>query len=456
VRLVDHFWHAVGFSTQQARNDGALHLAIGAGQKTWVKPVMARLIRTENAGNSTSNTLKNYKQANWICKKCIYIGRWPEIAEQTIYVFAKGNVTITRDLGGGSPVQSDVIGNALNGDAFSWQNPSDLSLTFSGAMTAITFEDSDGILSDDPFSGSTVTDQFLTQPVTINGTTYTPSTGTVRWANPQPVNVENEYEVTLFDDNGVAYRMVGVSITQGYSTQVVGVTFDGASPPSGTTLRYIQGVSSYGGTGQTVVVPDATVCFLAGTLIETPAGPLPIEDLKAGMCVLTLDRSEKPIRWIGQSLVCGLGILAPICIKSGVLGNTRDLYLSPNHRILLRSSTAELSFGHHDVLVPVKALVDGMNVVRMPMLKASYLHLLLDEHDMVFSEGIATESLFTGAGTTNILAASALAELNEIFPHFQQSLQHISHLDLTMSEARYLMKSASKGDVKSIEKRAIA
>ena len=73
-----------------------------------------------------------------------------------------------------------------------------------------------------------------------------------------------------------------------------------------------------------------------------------------------------------------------------------------------------------------------------------------------FSEGIATESLFTGAGTTNILAASALAELNEIFPHFQQSLQHISHLDLTMSEARYLMKSVSHGDLKSIEVRAIA
>ncbi|WP_339762514.1 Hint domain-containing protein [uncultured Sulfitobacter sp.] len=373
------------------------------------------------------------------------------MAERTIYVFAKSDVAITRDSGGGQPVAGDLIGASLNGDAFSWQSPTDLSFTFSGSMTAITFEDTDGILRDDPFADSTVTDQFLTEPVTINGTTYEPSTGTVRWDNPQPVNVENEYEVTLFDDNGTVYHMVGISITQGYSTQVVGVAFNGATPPPGTTLHYIQTVSTYSATGQTMTVPEATVCFLAGTLIETPAGPLPIEGLKAGMEVLTLSGTARPIRWIGQSSVCGLGKLAPICIKSGVLGNTRDLYMSPNHRVLVRSSKAELSFGQCDVLVPAKAFVDGVNVVRVPMPKASYLHILLDEHDMVFSEGIATESLFSGSVAVGVLAADALAELEEIFPHFQHSQQRSSHLALTMSEARYLIESGSHGDVHSVE-----
>ncbi|MCF3593150.1 Hint domain-containing protein [Rhodobacteraceae bacterium LMO-12] len=372
------------------------------------------------------------------------------MAERTIYIFAKSDVTITRDLDGDPPRHGDVIGHALNGNAFGWENPSDLSLTFSGSMTAITFEDSDGILQDDPFSGSTVVDQFLTEPVTINGTTYTPSTETTRWQDPPPVNVENEYEVTLFDDEGTAYRMVGVSITQGYSTEVVGVMFDGPAPPPGTTLHYIQGVSSYGGTGQTVPIPDEVVCFLEGTLIETPSGPCPIEHLTAGDRVLTLNHGEQPIRWLGQSAVCGLGKLAPICIEAGVLDNRRDLYLSPNHRVLLRSSLAELSFGQREVLVPAKALVDGVTVKRVPMPRATYLHLLLDEHEMVFSEGIATESLFTGAVTKDILADQALAELNEIFPQFQQSRQITSHMGLTLTESRYLMQRQTSGDLRPV------
>jgi len=358
------------------------------------------------------------------------------MAEQTIFVFAKSDIAITREIDGNPPHQGDVIGNALNGDAFSWENPSDLSLTFSGPMTGITFDDSDGTLQDDPFSGSTVEDQLLTEAVTINGNTYTPSASTTRWENPSPVNVENEYEVTLFDDDGTAYRMVGVSITEGYSTDVVGVTFDGAAPPPGTTLNYIQGVSSYSGTGQTVTVPDEAVCFLKGTLIETAHGPCAVEDLERGMGVLTLNHGEQTIRWIGQSLVCGLGHLAPICIKSGVLDNTRDLYLSPNHRVLLKSSLAELSFGQREVLVPAKALVDDVTVIRKPIRKASYWHLLLDEHDMVFSEGIATESLFTGAVAMDVLAQQAQNELYEIFPQFQQSQQTTSHMGLTMSGRR--------------------
>ena len=76
------------------------------------------------------------------------------------------------------------------------------------------------ILTDDPFSGFSVVDQFLTQPVTIDAET-------IRWKTPSPVNVENEYEVTLFDDAGTAYRMVGVSIAQGHSTKMVGVNSQG-------------------------------------------------------------------------------------------------------------------------------------------------------------------------------------------------------------------------------------
>lgn len=359
------------------------------------------------------------------------------MAEQTINIISANNVSVIRDHGN-KPIDSSILNEAQNGDAFSWRVPHDLSFTFSSTTTAISFDDADGVLGDDPYSGSNVVDQRLTQSVTVDGKTYTPNMETVRWKTPAPVTVENEYEVTLYDDAGNQYRMVGVSITQGYSIQVVGVTFDGAFPPPGTTLHYIQGVSTYAGTGQTLTIPSAPVCFLAGTLIETPDGPRTIETLSAGMQVLTLDGGAQDIRWIGRNAVCGLGKLAPICIRAGALDNRRDLFVSPNHRILLRSGMAELSFGEGDVLVPAKALVNGTTIVRMPMRRADYLHLMLEEHDLVFSEGIATETLFAGTVTLSVLGAEAMAELNLIFPDFRDTHHSTSHMGLTLHEAHYL------------------
>lgn len=368
------------------------------------------------------------------------------MSERTIYIFAKDDVTITRD-SNGQPVQNDVIARALNGDAFSWERPSDLSLTFSGTRVALTFDDSDGILSDDPFSGSTVTDQQLTQPVTINGVTYTPSAETTRWKDPPPVNVENEYEVTLFDDDGTAYRMVGVSITQGYSTSVVGVMFDGAQPPPGTTLHYIQGVSSYGGTGQSVPIPDGVICFLPGTRIDTPSGPRAIETLAPGDPVLTMDHGAQPVRWIGRSMVCGLGHMAPIRIRAGVLGNRRDLLVSPNHRVLLRTPKADLLFGHREVLVPAKALIDGVSVDRVPLPSAAYMHLMLDAHELVFSEGIATETLFAGAMAMDVLNHAARADLRARCPDAESMMQRLTRPTLSLMEGRLLAGSPGCGVV---------
>lgn len=370
--------------------------------------------------------------------------------EQTIYVFAKTAVTITR-VNGSSTNQSDVIGNALNGNAFSWENPHNLALTFGSSTTAITFDDADGVLSDDPFSGATVTDQRLTAPVTINGTTYSPSPGTIRWASPASVNVENEYEVTLFDSAGAVFRMVGVSITQGYTTTVVGVMFDGPAPAPGTTLYYRQGVSTYGGSSQTVTIPPPVTCFLAGTLIETPRGPGPIEDLRPGGRVLTLDSGYRTIRWIGRSQVDGTRDLAPVRIAAGALGNRRDLFVSPNHRMLLRSAAAELNFASRDVLVAAKFLVNGTTLHPAPRRKARYLHLLLDRHELVFAEGLASETLFTGPAALEALGPAARQELSSVVLKHGPVPQCLSRPSLTRSEAAVLGRCMSPADGVTID-----
>lgn len=363
------------------------------------------------------------------------------MAQTTIHVFDKTAMNITTS-SGGAPRNGDVIGNAQYGDAFSWENPSNVTFTFPTDTVAITFEDGDGVLSDDPYARANVTDQMLTEPVTVGGSTYTPSNSTIRWQNPAPVTVENEYEVTLYDDDGTAYRMVGVSITQGYTTNVVGVMFDGPAPPPGVPLTYVQGTSSYSGSNQSAPIPNNVPCFLAGTLIDTPDGPRRIETLRIGDLVMTLDHAAQPIRWIGQSLVPATGALAPIRIAQGRFGNRRALFVSPNHRILVKAAEAELFFGCPDVLIAAKHLVDGKTVRRAPRAKARYLHLALEGHQIVFSEGIGSESLHTGPHVMATLTPAARAELHAIFPEIARAPQRLARRSLTAAESRVLLSRA--------------
>lgn len=378
------------------------------------------------------------------------------MAEQTIYVYATAGVSITH--ADGSPTRnSDLINSAQYGNSFSWENPNDLAFTFTGTPVAVTFEDSDGILEDNPYAGSTVTDQLLTAPVTIGGNTYTPSASAVRWQGA--VNVENEFQVSLYDDAGNSYNMIGVTITEGYSSTVVGVSFIGSAPPPGTTLYYVRGESSFdasGGADPVEIADIAAPCFLAGTLIDVASGTKRVERLRPGDLVHTLDNGLQPLRWVGHSTVPGLGSLAPIRIRPGVLGNRRALNVSPNHRILIRAAVAEYYYGHTDVLVPAKALVDERDVRTVPTETAHYVHLLFPCHEMVFAEGLASESLFTGSMALNAFSAASRAELTALVGETEMKSMRLNRPALSVSEARALLNLARAGQDATRGNRAAA
>lgn len=133
----------------------------------------------------------------------------------------------------------------------------------------------------------------------------------------------------------------------------------------------------------------AVVCFTPGTLIATPRGPRLVESLMPGDLVQTRDNGAQPVQWVFGRAVAGTGRNAPVCIRAGVLGNRRDLLLSPQHRVLVDDMGEES-------LVPVKALVDGRGIVTRPMRTARYLHLLTQGHQVLSAEGAAVESLLPG------------------------------------------------------------
>jgi hypothetical protein len=159
------------------------------------------------------------------------------------------------------------------------------------------------------------------------------------------------------------------------------------------------------------------ICFTPGTRILTAAGERPIETLVPGDLVVTRDNGPRPVRWIGVSTVPGTGDFAPIAIApTRLAGARRPLLVSPQHRVLHFGFEAELLFGTPEVLVAARHLVDGGDVQISPRPRVTYIHLMLDRHEVIYAEGAATESFFAGDIGLTAITPRARAELFDRFP----------------------------------------
>lgn len=174
--------------------------------------------------------------------------------------------------------------------------------------------------------------------------------------------------------------------------------------------------SSNGQTDVGFVTINSVPCFVAGTLIRTPSGEVAVETLQPGDLVITQDEGAQPLRWIGQRQVAAEGNFAPIRIAANTFGRHRELLLSPLHRVLIRDSLAELLFGEREVLIAARDLVNDRSVRRAEGGMVDYVHILFDRHQVVFSEGLATESFLPGPQTTQSFETEIIAEICALFP----------------------------------------
>jgi hypothetical protein len=165
-----------------------------------------------------------------------------------------------------------------------------------------------------------------------------------------------------------------------------------------------------------MVTLTSVPCFVAGTRILTPSGEVPVETLCPGDLVMTMDEGAQPLRWIGQRTVPALGKFAPIRIRAGTFGDHAALMLSPQHRVLVRDSLAELLFGEFEVLVAAKDLVNDRSIRVIEGGEVTYVHLLFDRHQIVYSEGLATESFLPGSEMAKSFDDEAVAEIYNLFP----------------------------------------
>jgi hypothetical protein len=139
----------------------------------------------------------------------------------------------------------------------------------------------------------------------------------------------------------------------------------------------------------------ACVSFARGTHITLANGlQCPIQDLVPGDRVLTRDHGPQELRWIGSQTVRATGAFAPIRIARGALNNSGDLMLSPNHRLFIFQRKDRLKTGRAEVMVRARQLVNGTSVVQSDGGFVEYFQLLFDQHEIIYAEGIAAESLY--------------------------------------------------------------
>ncbi|QDC08737.1 Hint domain-containing protein [Oceanicola sp. D3] len=178
--------------------------------------------------------------------------------------------------------------------------------------------------------------------------------------------------------------------------------FAGRVPPEGTELW----VSAAARPAETPLPPGETaeggvICFTAGTRIATPDGYKAVQDLREGDMVQTKDDGAQPVMWSGARRMTGARLFAmpqlrPMRIRAGVLGPDipdGDLLVSPNHRMLIRGPAAQALYNTPEVLVRARDL-SGLRGITTDhhLTEVTYVHILMDRHQVLFANGVETES----------------------------------------------------------------
>ena len=162
--------------------------------------------------------------------------------------------------------------------------------------------------------------------------------------------------------------------------------------------------------------------FAGGTMITLGDGSQrPIETLHPGDPILTRDHGRQPIRWIGHARLRAVGAFAPVVIPAATLGNGGDLVLSQHHRVFLYQRQKLPGLTTSELLVQARHFVDGDTVYLRDGGFVDYFSLVFDHHEIIYAEGIPSESLMVNDATLNRLPPEIAAEVKARFPGLSQN-----------------------------------
>jgi len=159
------------------------------------------------------------------------------------------------------------------------------------------------------------------------------------------------------------------------------------------------------------------ICFTHGTRIRTPQGEQAVEHLSVGDMVQTRDDGPQEVLWIGQRRMSGA-----------------RLYAMPE---------AQALFNQPEVLVAASDLINDHSVfVDHAIKEVTYVHLLLSRHQVLWANGVATESYHPANTTLKTVEQGQRAKLLELLPDLKRDLHSYgpyARRNLDRSEAAILL-----------------
>lgn len=172
------------------------------------------------------------------------------------------------------------------------------------------------------------------------------------------------------------------------------------------------------------------ICFTPGTMIMTRDGARDVASLREGDRVQTKDNGTAEILWLGKRQVTGARLMAmpalvPVRLRAGALDKEvpdAGLLVSPDHRMVLKGARARALFNQEEVLVAARDLVNDHSIIRDHAVRSvTYIHMLLPQHEIVFANGVATESFHPASAALATMQVDEKQRLYDRAPVIRES-----------------------------------
>ena len=241
-----------------------------------------------------------------------------------------------------------------------------------------------------------------------------------------------DFDISDDDTNGFFNDQLDVSgLTGGTGpagairAQDVVVTDDGSGNailtfPGGESLL-LQGVAPASISGGPNLYAAGIPCFTPCVRIQTARGSVPAADIRVGDMVQTADNGYQPVIWRGQRHLNASDLaahphLCPVLVQPGsLLGNETPILVSPQHRFLLPPALVSGEEMFLRATLMPELPWSGVRQARGTR-QVTYVHLMTPRHEVIFAEGVATETFFPGPQALQSLSAEDRLELAHLFP----------------------------------------
>jgi len=182
--------------------------------------------------------------------------------------------------------------------------------------------------------------------------------------------------------------------------------------------------------------------FADGTYILTQNGERPVESLRPGDMVQTVDHGMQPLRWTASGALHAQGADTQISFAPMAVGNTHRLQVSGRHRIIISGWRVELLIGAQEALIQARDLVNTQTITAIDPTDVQYTNLMFDRHEIIIAEGCRCESFLPTERNLTLLDPETRSALLDLFPELDWCVDtygDAARLCLTGREARLLL-----------------